>query len=267
MSLPEFETLAEAYVSGLAELLSRGQEVASVTDPMSVASNFGAGDRPSIELLGHGFSIRRPEASLLDSPCLQPRLDYYFGLLCWTLSASDEASMLAYYHPRATEFSDDGAHLSGAFGHRLMQHPGGNQIRVLIDRLRADPTSRRAIALVLEPNDNFGVSREYPCAASIQFFIRNGKLDAIVHMRAQQALFVLPYDAFLFMALQSAVAAELRVQIGTYRHLVGTFHIYANELSLAQSVAKSEVRALTLGQMEGEIVAIATALSAWEQPL
>jgi hypothetical protein len=262
-----FDTLADAYVDGIEKLLRDGDTVRSVRDPFSVASNFGGRDRPAVELLGHGFEVVDSTLPFLDSPGWQPRLDYYFGFLTWSLAGRDDTETLAYYHPGATRFSDDGAHLSGAFGRRLFRSDHGNQIAVIAERLRADPASRRAIALVLDPRDNFRDSREYPCAASVQFFLRRGRLHAIAHMRAQQALLVLPYDAFLFMAIQAALAADLEVEPGTYRHICGTFHIYADERELAASVRQQGSTSRRLEAPSRPIHSLVTELEHWEATL
>ena len=264
MSLPRFDTLGDAYLDGIERLLRDGDDVPSVRDPLSVASNFGGPERPAIELLGHGFEVHDPTLALLDSPGWQPRLDYYFALLTWSLAGREDTDMLTYYHPAASRFSDDDAHLSGAFGRRMFASDSGDQIAVIADRLRADPASRRAIALILHPRDNFRQSREYPCAASIQFFLRHNRLHAVCHMRAQQALRVLPYDAFLFMGVQSALAAELGVDLGSYRHFTGTFHIYADEKELARSVLGRGVRSLPLEQPTGAVRPLAAKLERWE---
>jgi thymidylate synthase len=267
MSLPTFDTLAEAYSAGLGNLMQRGAVVPSVRDETSVASGFGKEDRPSIELLGYGFELHDPTAAVLECAPCQPRLDYCFGLLTWSLIGSDDVSTLSYYHPAATRFSDDGAHLSGAFGRRLFRHEGGSQIAAVVARLKADFSSRRAIAMVLDGADNFRRSREFPCAASVQFFLRDGGLDCIVNMRAQQALFVLPYDAFLFIGLQAVVAAELEVAVGSYRHFAGTFHIYSNERELAETVLAASATAHPLQPPALGIEEQTEELRRWEERL
>jgi len=56
-------------------------------------------------------------------------------------------------------------------------------------------------------------------------------------MRAQQAFTVLPYDAFLFMAIQLVLAAQLGVEAGPYMHFAGTFHMYeAEEYAVRQTL-------------------------------
>jgi hypothetical protein len=55
-------------------------------------------------------------------------------------------------------------------------------------------------------------------------------------MRAQQALTVLPYDAFLFMSLQLLLAMQLETGLGDYIHFAGTYHMYSSEAGLARSL-------------------------------
>lgn len=267
MTLPTYDTVAEAYSAGLYAILERGATVPSVRESTSVASGFGTQDRPSIELLGYGFEIRDPKAVFIECAACQPRLDYYFGLLTWSLIGSDDVATLAYYHPAATRFSDDGAHLSGAFGHRLFRHESGSQVAAIVERLRNDPASRRAIATILDASDNFRTSKEFPCASTVQLFLRGERLDCIVNMRAQQALFVLPYDVFIFVGLQALVAAELEVGLGSYRHFAGTFHIYANEYALAEDVVASQPRARSLSPPASGLDSQITELRDWENRL
>jgi thymidylate synthase len=264
VTLHTFDNVAEAYSAGLHALLEKGATVPSVRESTSVASGFGTQDRPSIELLGYGFEIQNPEAVLIECAACQPRLAYYFGLLTWSLTGSDDVATLAYYHPSAPRFSDDGAHLSGAFGHRLFCHVGGSQVAAMVHRLRNDPASRRAIATILDASDNFRTSREFPCASTVQLFLRDERLDCIVNMRAQQALFVLPYDVLIFIGLQILVAAELEVGVGSYRHFAGTFHIYANEYDLAEAVVASQIRARSLSPPTSRLDSQIAELRDWE---
>jgi hypothetical protein len=208
-------TFAAAYAAGLRDLLEGGAAVESVTDPTSKASNFGRADRPSIELLGYGLAIERPESCLMTSTRWTPNLPYCFGLLAWTLTGQDDVAPLAYYRPGATEFSDDGYTLGGSFGRRIFgRDRGENQLDAILRRIRADAASRRTFASISRPDDNFQTSREYPCAIGMQFFLRDNRLHATTFMRAQQALTVLPYDAFLFISIQLLASATAVVDVG-----------------------------------------------------
>src|SRR6266480_2141150 len=137
--MEHYMSLAEAYEAGLRTVLA-GERIESVLDPLSKASNFGSGDRPSREVLCHQFAIDRPSNCLVSGPVVRLHLPYCFGLLAFTLSGSNELKTLSYYRPGAAEFSDDGWTLSGAFGYRLRGLGGGaDQLAALLKRLSADP--------------------------------------------------------------------------------------------------------------------------------
>ena len=235
-------SLVEAYRDGLHAVLS-GEKVESVLDPLSKASNFGMADRPSRELLAHLLVISNPANCLVSGPIVRLHLPYCFGLLAFSLSGSNRLETLHYYRPGATEYSDDGWTLSGAFGSRLRGSDGAmDQLAAVIGRLAEDPASRRTYSAIIKSEDNLIPSREYPCAAGIQLFLRKGRLAMLTVMRAQQAFTVLPYDAFLFMAMQLVLAAQLGVPVGEYMHFSGTFHVYEAEEDAIIETLNSELK-------------------------
>jgi thymidylate synthase len=233
---------SQAYRDGLRDLLSRGSLVPSVVGAKSKASNFGAGNRPWLELRAYEFSFDNPTPLLPHTPALPMHVPYLLGLLAWTLDGRDDVASLSYYRESALDFSDDGATMCGAFGARLFGGSSyGNQIGAILERLRTDPSSRRTFASIILPSDNTLETREFPCAAGIQLFVRDGRLHWLTVMRAEQALTILPYDVCLFSWLHHFVAATLGVLPGFYHHFSGTFHIYENERQLAESVIDSEI--------------------------
>lgn len=244
-------TLAAAYQAGLRDLLQYGSSVDSVRDPSSIASNWGLGNRPAVELLGYSLQVGDPYASLFFAEERPLRLEYLFGMFLWTIAGSDEVEWLGYYHSQAQVFSDDEMHLCGAFGKRLFSYKDSiNQIDAICERLAKDPCSRRTVGAICVPDDNVSRSKEYPCCIGVQYFLRDGCLHALTHMRAQSAFGVLPYDAFLFMSLQCLLAERLGVRPGGYRHHAGTFHIYENESDVARRVADSKCDAVQVGTFD-----------------
>lgn len=229
------KSFADSYAAGLRDILAEGQDVPSVRDPLSKASDFGRSDRPYRELIGHQSRIAETTSCLAVSPDLPVNLSYCFGLLAWSLDGRNDVGTPAYYRRGAHEYSDDQHTLSGAFGHRLLT-ANGDQLEEIVRRVERDPAHRRTFALVLEPGDNFRRSLEYPCAVGVQLFLRDGALTWLTVMRAQQALTVLPYDAFLFMGLQQYAASLLNVPCGPYIHQSGTFHFYDREIPLARRI-------------------------------
>lgn len=101
----------------------------------------------------------------------------------------------------------------------------GNQLNFVINELRRNPWSRRA---VIDIRDNqIDQHNEHPaCLQHIQFMIRDGKLDMYVTMRSNDAYEATFMNAFGFIMLQKKVADELDVGVGKYEHRANSFHVY-----------------------------------------
>ena len=94
-------------------------------------------------------------------------------------------------------------------------------------------------------------SREHPCAIAVQYLLREGRLNAITFMRSQSAALVMPYDVFLFMSLQCALSQRLGVALGTYVHVSGSFHYYADESETVRKIVEEEITTLGLRDILG----------------
>lgn len=236
-----------AVEAALQAVLIEGTSVPSVTGPLSKASNFGSGDRPWIELIGYAIEAPNDVPAYVSSQALPLHVPYLFGLLAWTLDGRDDLDTLAYYRPVAADFSDDGSTMCGAFGARMQSSRyDGNQLRAVMQRIESDSATRRTFVPIIEARDNISESKEYPCAAGVQLFLRDGYLHWLTLMRAQQALTILPYDVGLFALLHQFYASELRTRCGVYRHFSGTFHIYENEVPLARRVLSAGIAQYSL---------------------
>lgn len=236
----------QAYRDALSRVLD-GSRVPSVQDPLSVASNFGQGDRPSLEVLAATCEVESPLLAVLQPAAVRVNAAYCVGLLAWSLDGRQDVESLEYYRPGGRRFADDAGVLCGAFGRRLLRSGGeGGQLAAVMARLRDDPATRRTWLPIAVPADNVEASREYPCASGVQLFRRGDELHFLTVMRAQHALTVMPYDMFLFRALHSAMAAMLDLDVGKYIHFAGTLHIYEAEVDVAREVLAEEISVLEL---------------------
>lgn len=245
MQLTEHDTLAGAYVAALGSVLDDGESVLPVTDDLSIGSSFGERERATLELRPFGFRVRDPRACLLRCSQRQPDLGFSIGQWLWVMGGRDDLGQIAFYNSDGRLFSDDGRALHGAFGAR-MRNRSGDQLLSVLARLRRDPATRRALIVFAQPSDSWTLTRDHPCAISLQFLVRGGRLEAITTMRSQSALMVLPYDAALFMTIQIWVATCLGVQPGPHTWLAQSLHIYEDEIGLARAVLSGSVGAGSL---------------------
>jgi thymidylate synthase len=170
-----------------------------------------------IELTNPRARMSRSEARHLLFSCL--------GELLWYLSGDDSLSFIRYYIPSYPEDGKGEKTVRAAYGPRL-RTKDRDQLRWVIAMLKERPSTRRAVIPIFSEADTQEDHSEVPCTCTLQFLVRSGRLELITHMRSNDAYLGLASDVFAFTMIQEIVARSLGVEIGTYKHLVGSFHLY-----------------------------------------
>lgn len=174
----------------------------------------------------------------------------------WMLAGRDDVAPLAYYCSRMKEFSDDGSRLNGAYGSRWRSYPRRSdedeceegpvdQLNLLVEHLKANPDSRRAVLQMWNVEDGLlkvGESKDVCCNLSVLFVLRRVNtgpgdygdewityLDMTVLNRSNDLVWGLTgANAVHFAFLQEYLAARLRVEVGVYRHFTNNLHVYTS---------------------------------------
>jgi hypothetical protein len=84
-------------------------------------------------------------------------------------------------------------------------------------------------------------SKDVPCTCLLQYFIRDGKLNAVTYMRSNDIILGTAYDVFVFTMLQEYIANALGVDMGAYTHVAGSLHIYEKNFDFIESAQNSTV--------------------------
>ena len=156
------------------------------------------------------------------------------GELCWYLSGSNKLSFVKYYISQYEDDADVGI-IHGGYGPRMFNWKNVNQISAVIDLLRHNQHSRRAVVQLYDATDLVGKFKDVPCTCTLQFLIRRDHLNMITHMRSNDAYRGLPHDVFCFTMLQEIIARSLSVEMGTYTHMVGSLHLYEDDILAAKT--------------------------------
>lgn len=118
--------------------------------------------------------------------------------------------------------------------HRRMIMAGAlwqDQIQFVIDELKRNPDSRRAVIDVRDADQDM-YSDDPACLQSLQFLIRNGKLALKVLFRSNDACKATFMNAFALIMLQKKVADELGIEVGQYVHRANSFHCYQKDFPM-----------------------------------
>lgn len=191
------------------------------------------------EYLGVSFSVANPRDRITNNPFRQMSLSFAFGEFLWYLRGSDRLDIIEYYSKMYPSFSDDKITVNGAYGTRIF---GGelSQWEQVKSILMRDPDSRQAVISIYQPRDLFSSSLDIPCTCVLQYFIRNGQLNAITYMRSNDIYLGMPYDIFSFTMLQEMLSLELNVTLGSYTHMVGSLHVYEKHFNIFDSLVETE---------------------------
>ena len=112
-----------------------------------------------------------------------------------------------------------------------------DQIPFVIEDLKRNPSSRRAVMLVRDKSVDMG-SEDPACLQHIQYFVRNGKLDCEILFRSNDACKATFMNAFALICLQEMIAKELGLEVGTYTHRANSFHCYEKDFGLLEGYCK-----------------------------
>lgn len=182
------------------------------------------------ELTGVLLEITNPRARISRTET-RGKLFSCIGELCWYLSGRRDLAFIEYYIQKYKEFAENGE-VFGGYGPRLFNWRGMNQFEKVAEILSSKPDSRQAVIQLFDGQDIQAEHKDVPCTSTLQFMRRQGKLHMVTNMRSNDAYYGLPHDVFCFTMIQELMASKLEVDVGTYKHAVGSLHLYKeNEAS------------------------------------
>lgn len=202
-----------------------------------------------------GTTTREIQAAMLEltAPCerviLVPgRSNSIFAAIAetmWVLAGRNDLDYLSAYLPRAPDFSDDGVTWRGAYGPRLRDWNGTDQIAEIRNLLDADPTSRRAVATLYDPDRDFVQSKDIPCNNWLHFLERDGKLHLNVTARSTDIWWGLSgINLFEWSVLLEVMAYWLGVEVGVLRFFTSSLHLYERHYRRAAAILGAEEPAI-----------------------
>jgi len=184
----------------------------------------------TLELTGVLLTLSNPRARLSQTE-LRGKIFSCLGELLWYLAQSNELRFIKYYVSRYEQESEDGKTIHGAYGPRLFGGNGyQNQIGNVVARLRKNEDTRRAVIQLFDAADLVGDHQEIPCTCTLQFILRDHRLHMLTSMRSNDAFIGLPHDIFAFTMLQEILARTLGKEVGLYKHVVGSLHLYESDV-------------------------------------
>ena len=127
-------------------------------------------------------------------------------------------------------WADENGSINKAYGYQLgikHSYPEGefDQVdRVLYD-LKNNPNSRRIMTNIYNHSDLSEMAL-YPCAYSMTFSVKDGKLNGILNQRSQDFLTANNWNVSQYAILLHMFAQVSGLKVGTLLHVIADCHIY-----------------------------------------
>jgi thymidylate synthase len=133
--------------------------------------------------------------------------------------------------------------VSYTYGGRLRAFAGSiDQVRAIVDDLRASGDSRRAVAALWSPAQDIG-SPSPPCLNLVQARLRGGRLQLTAYFRSHDIYRAWAANAFALRALQAHIAGELGAAAGDLALISHSAHVYAHDWERAGELVAHHYRA------------------------
>ncbi len=198
------------------------------------------------------ITIKNPYDRLVYHPDRNLSLRYLAGELLWYERGSNLLSEIKEYAKFWERVSDDGITVNSSYGNRIYNpenkyiHP---QWQRALNELKRDSDSRRAMLSILKSTDLTPETRDMPCTVGLQFYIRQGKLNATSWMRSNDIYLGFCYDVPIFTIWQEKMFLSLLevypdLRMGNYTHMATSLHVYERHLPTIKSISQTPKKAI-----------------------
>lgn len=157
----------------------------------------------------------------------------------WVLAGREDVEWLSHYLPKAPEFSDDGKIWRGAYGPRIRHwgYEGFDQLSYVIDLLRKDPDTRRAVINLYDPSVDSTPGKDIPCNNWLHFIARDGVLTTHVATRSNDVMWGWSgINLFEWSILTQVIAAFAGLTPGSITFDISSLHLYERHYDKAQRI-------------------------------
>ncbi len=147
----------------------------------------------NFELSGVLLKLNDPRARLSSTEA-KGTVFSCLGELLWYLSGSNKLSFIAYYLPEYRKAAESDGTIWGAYGPRLNDMRGIDQLANVVSSPKTKVGYAKSSYPLFNAEDLKQDYKDVPCTCTMQFMVREGKLELFVSMRSNDAFIGLPHD-------------------------------------------------------------------------
>lgn len=193
-----------------------------------------------------------PRHRVLINSARDPNPFFHLFESLWMLAGRNDLAFPQKFVSTFGQFSDDGETLWGAYGYRWRNHFGYDQLAMLIEEIKRNPSTRRAVLQMWDGgaawdyedgvtgrgnkddclgdlNRAINGGKDVPCNTAAYFDTIGGKLNMTVTCRSNDVILgAYGANAVHFSVLLEYVALMTGLPLGVYRQFSNNYHLYTD---------------------------------------
>tara|TARA_R110002012_G_scaffold5387_1_gene24570 strand:+ start:1029 stop:1826 length:798 start_codon:yes stop_codon:yes gene_type:complete len=138
----------------------------------------------------------------------------------WILQGDESTEWISKHCSIWNKFAENNQ-IKKSYGHRIKF-----QIQKVIQQLKDDPTTRRAVINLWDKNYDHNTSKNAPCPTQMAINFDGNFLNMQIFMRSSDLFVGLPYDVMTWSLILDAIANELNYQPRYLTFFLAHAHIY-----------------------------------------
>ena len=195
-------------------------------------SEIGSRAGATIELTHATIEVSDPRARWVASRTPAINVAFAIAEVVQILSGTDDVAFLAHWFPRYGRYVGGGKRATGAYGARLRERFGCDQLERAAKALNANCETRQIVLSIWNVADDLpwstGTPRsaDIPCNVLSCLRVVDGRLHWLQTCRSNDLFRGLPHNLVQFTYLQEVMAGWIGVDLGAYTHVVSSLHAY-----------------------------------------
>lgn len=153
------------------------------------------------------------------------------------------------------DFANKWGELGPVYGRQWRNFEGVDQIKGLLEDLKAKPDSRRHIISAWNPKDIPVMAKSGlpPCHTLFQFYVADNKLSCQLYQRSADVFLGVPFNIASYALFTMMIAQVCDLELGDFVHTFGDAHLYENHLDQTREQLSRDFRPLPQMKINSEI--------------
>jgi thymidylate synthase len=215
------------------------------------------------EMTNISLVIENPLSCLYENTFRSSQLKYIAAEFLWYLMGRNDVEWISKYAKFWESIQNEDGTVNSSYGNLLFNtknEHGLTQYQWALESLIIDKDSRQAVLHFNLPiHQNHG-NKDFVCTMYGIFQIRDNKLNFTVNMRSNDVILGLPTDVAFFATLQSQMLNHLKsakypeLELGTYTHIVNSFHIYERHFDIAKRMLSTRFKPVAIPKVKEDLI-------------